>query len=183
MNLSGPGNHDAGGRAASSGRRGPSHPIIFALSIVVAPALWVAFVATSNPHELLVGVLTSAATVAFTVVVCRADGTSLAFRPRDVVQLWRIPWQFCSGFWEIVVVLTKDLLGISRAQNAFRVCGFDSSLHDPVRLARTVLAVASTTNAPNFIVIGIDPAQSRMLFHQIHRTSVSGTARALGAKA
>ncbi|RXH53979.1 hypothetical protein GRAN_4948 [Granulicella sibirica] len=29
------------------------------------------------------------------------------------------------------------------------------------------MAIAYTTASPNIIVIGIDPAQSRMLFHQI----------------
>jgi hypothetical protein len=39
-----------------------------------------------------------------------------------------------------------------------------------------------TTTAPNFIVIGIDPDLSRMLFHQIERSSVPKMTRELGAQ-
>jgi hypothetical protein len=44
------------------------------------------------------------------------------------------------------------------------------------------LATIYTTVAPNFIVIGIDPELSRMLFHQLERSSVPKMTGALGAQ-
>ena len=158
------------------------HPVLLVITCLLAPVLWVAFVATFNPHELLVGVAVCAATVLFSVIVGRSSEVQVELRPRDLAQAWRIPWYIVSGVTEITLVLFKDLLGIARAKSLFRVCGFDSSTHDPVRIARTVLAVAYTTSAPNFIVVGIDPAQSRMLFHQIEASPVQKMGKALGAK-
>ena len=173
---------DFRGEHARTNRPRFSHPVLFALSILLAPALWIGFVATTNPHELLVGVFASVASVAFALFVCRASGTRLTLLPRDLAQSWRVPWYMLSGSVEITLVLLKDLLHLSPAKDLFRVCGFDASNHDPVRGARTVMAVAFTTTAPNFIVVDVDPAQSRMLFHQIERSSVPRMTQALGAK-
>jgi multisubunit Na+/H+ antiporter MnhE subunit len=158
------------------------HPLLVGLTIVLTPGLWILFVGTSNPHELMVGLACSVATIVFTLFVCRFSSSELEFRPRDLMQGWRIPWYIVSGVYEITLVLAKDLLQLEPAKSLYRVCGFDTSAHDPVRAARTVLAVAYTTTAPNFIVIGVDPAQSRMLFHQIESSSVPKMTQALGAK-
>ena len=159
------------------------HPVLFVLLLVLTPALWVAFVSTTNPHELFVGFFASAATIVFTVFVCRSSSTRLQLRPPDLIQLWRIPWYLLQDSIVVLRVLAKDLLHIQPAGDHYRVCGFDASTHDPVRVARMVLAVASTTATPNSIVLGIDPSQSRMLFHQVERTPVTEMAKALGAKA
>jgi hypothetical protein len=82
---------------------------------------------------------------------------------------------------EIVLILAKDLLGIKRAASLYRVTGFQASDSDPRRVAKGVLATAYTTVAPNFIVIGIDAARKRMLFHQLERSGVSKMTKALGA--
>ena len=165
-------------RSASTSR----HPLLLALTILLAPVLWILFVASSNPHELVVGLFASIATVIFTVFVCHSSSSTLTFRPYDVAQAWRIPWYILSGVWDITEVLFKDLLHLSPALNLYRVCGFDSSKNDPVRMARTVLAVSYTTTAPNFIVVGVDESQSRMLFHQISPSSIPKMTKALGAK-
>jgi hypothetical protein len=87
-----------------------------------------------------------------------------------------------SGIWEITVVLFKDLTYLSRAGSYYRVSGFKTGKRDRIAVARTVLTTVYTTTAPNFIVIGIDPELSRMLFHQIERSSVPKMTRALGAQ-
>jgi hypothetical protein len=173
---------DLKGEPVRRGSGSSRHPALFALSILLASALWVALVATTNPHEMFVGLWASAATVFFTLVICRSGGIPVKLRLRDLAQCWRIPWYVLSGVWEITMVLLKDLLRLAPAKNLYRVCGFDSSTRDPLRIARTVLAVAYTTTAPNFIVVDVDPSQSRMLFHQIERSSVPIMTRKLGAK-
>lgn len=169
-------------RSSSRRGRGFAHPVLLGGAVVLAPILWVAFVASTGVHELLVGMVACAATVVFSLVVGRSTGIALVLRPGDLAQAWRIPWYLVSGVCEITVVLLKDVVGLAPAKNLYRVCGFDSSRHDPVRAARSVMAVAYTTTAPNFIVVDIDPDQSRMLFHQVDRSSVPRMAKALGAR-
>jgi multisubunit Na+/H+ antiporter MnhE subunit len=158
------------------------HPVLFFLSILLAPALWILFVASGKIHELLVGAIASLATVLFTLFVCRSSGEELVLRPCDVIQIWRLPWCIARGVSQITLVAFKDLLGVKPAESLYRVCGFDTTTHDPVRRARTVMAIAYTTASPNFIVIGVDPAQSRMIFHQIESSTISKMTKALGAK-
>lgn len=163
-------------------RRSPRHPTLFALSFILAPALWIIFVGSSNLHELIVGAVASLATVVFVTFVCRCSNEELTLRLRDLIQLWRIPWYIAIDVYVVTLVVVRDLLQLQRAQSLYRVCGFDTSVHDPARQARTVMAIAYTTASPNTIVIGIDPTQSRMLFHQIKSSKVPEMTKALGAK-
>lgn len=169
--------------AAHSGRgRELRHPVILAVSIVAAPLLWMLFVASFAIHEMLVGIVASAATVVFSLFIARESNTDLILTFRDLAQCWRIPWYILSGVFEITLVLLKDLLHIAPAGSFYRVCGFDTSTHDPLRMSRTILAMGYTTASPNCIVLGVDPAQSRMLFYQIARSKVSKMTKALGAR-
>ena len=80
------------------------------------------------------------------------------------------------------MILTKDLLGIKRTDSFYRASGFKTSKSDPRLVGRRILATFYTTMAPNFIVIGIDFRRSRMLFHQLERSSVPRMTKALGAQ-
>jgi multisubunit Na+/H+ antiporter MnhE subunit len=154
-----------------------------AILVLIACAFWIMFVGSFSLDEMLVGLMSVAATVIFTLFVSRRTSSEFTFRGRDLAEAWRIPWYVLSGVWDITLVLVRDVLRLSRADDLYRVCGFDSSKHDPVRKSRTVLAVAYTTAAPNFIVLGVDVSHSRMLFHQISASSVPKMTKALGAKA
>ena len=140
------------------------------------------FTGSGSEHELIVGAGASLATVLFSFFVCRLSGQTLVLRPKDLLQMWRMPWYIISGVYEIAIIACKDLVGASKTKSLYRVCGFDTSKHDGLRQARTVLAVAYTTAAPNFIVVGVDAAQSRMLFHQLERSTVPKMTQTLGAK-
>jgi hypothetical protein len=158
------------------------HPLLFAASVVLAAMMWLIFVGTDDRHEMLVGTCACAATLIFTWHLSRSTGKPIVLKIRDVAQCGRIPWYIASGVFEISMILLKDMAGVDRARNLYRVSGFEAAIHDPLRIARTSLAVAFTTTAPNFIVIGIDPAQSRMLFHQLKRSGVPKMTKALGAR-
>ena len=82
---------------------------------------------------------------------------------------------------EITLALLRDLAG-QRAESIFRVCGFKTAKSDPRLVTRRALATAYTSVAPNFIVIGVDWHQSRMLFHQIQRSTVPLMTKELGAE-
>lgn len=153
-----------------------------AFCAVAAAALWVVFVSSAMLHEMEVGLACVAATVAFTGFVVRTAGIRFNLRLKDFLQGWRIPWYIACDAWVVFWVLIKDVLQVERARNLYRVCGFDTSKDDPVRIARTVLAVGYATCSPNCIVIGIDQEQPRMLFHQLQRSGIPKMLKALGAK-
>lgn len=143
---------------------------------------WIAFVGTVHLHESIVGAVVVVLSSAFAALVYRYERFPFALRWRDVRQCWRIPWYILSGCWEITFLLGKDLAG-QRAESLVRVCGFRTGLRDPVLVQRTALAIAYTTTAPNFIVIGIDRHQNHMIFHQIARSGIPKMTQALGAQA
>ena len=152
--------------------------IFAAFSMVV---LWILFVAGTRPHEMIVGAGSILISMLFLVTVHNMSTLRLDFRASDLATCWRIPWYVISRCWEITVVLLRDLFTSRRAESLYRVSGFKTSKDDPLLVARRVLATAYTTAAPNFIVIGIDFNQSRMLFHQIERSGVSEMTKHLGA--
>ncbi len=153
-------------------------PILGCLAIA---ALWVLFVGGTRAHEMLVGSVVLVLSAAFMFRVGEMESLELEFQMRDLLTCWRIPWYIVSDSYTILVVLLKDLTG-KRAGSFYCFCGFKTSGHDPRLVARRVLATAYTTATPNSIVIGIDVAQSRMLFHQLKRSEVSLMAKELGAQ-
>jgi hypothetical protein len=152
------------------------------ISMFLMAVLWVMFVAGTKLHEMLVGAACVALSGLFLYSLQRSETLDVQFRTVDIAAAWRIPWYILSGVYEITIVLLQDMLSIRRASSFYRVGGFKTSKHDPHLIARRVLATAYTTTAPNFIVIGIDYEQSRMLFHQIERSSVPKMTKALGAQ-
>ena len=146
-------------------------------------AMWVLFVGTGAAHELLVGLVMAAAAMAFGCFVGRSSKLELTFRWADVKQAWRMPWYAVVDSWAITEVLLRDVFGGQRAEGVYRVCGYAGSDRDPVKVGREVLVTAYSTATPNSIVIGIDTAQNRMLFHQMKRTEMTDMGRDLGAKA
>jgi multisubunit Na+/H+ antiporter MnhE subunit len=144
---------------------------------------WLIFVGTFASHELLIGIIGAAlATVGLAVVVAY-DPSRFSPTMIGLLSLWRLPWYLISGTWEITVVAAKDLLGIQRAKSLFRVVDFKAGdKEDPHATARRVLAVTYTTAAPNFIVLGINTSDQKLLFHQIERSSVPKMTQELGAQ-
>lgn len=143
---------------------------------------WILFVGGAHPHEMTVGALSIAAVAYFLSTVERHAKLHLRFTVHDLVSCWRIPWYLLSGTYEISRLLFKDILGINRAHSYYRVTEFKTDRKDPLMVGRRVLATVYTTVAPNFIVVGIDYQQHRMLFHQLERSSVPKMTKSLGAE-
>ena len=154
---------------------------VLALSILVMAGEWILLVAGVKRDEMIVGALSVGAAAAFLQFVYRAEKQKLDIRLKDLATCWRLPWYILNDTWVVTLVLLKDLLGIKRASSFYRVCGFKTAKHDPLLVARRVLATAFTTVTPNSIVIGIDYDRSRMLFHQLQRSRVSKMTQELGA--
>lgn len=153
-----------------------------ALGVVCMAAEWVLLVAGLKPHELLVGGVVVALSALFFWRMLQISTERLDLRVRDLLAAWRLPFMMASDAWTITVVLLQDLLGIRKAGSFYRVKGFHTALRDPLLIARRVLVTVYTTSTPNSIVIGVDPAQSRMLVHQLKRAPTSELERELGAQ-
>lgn len=151
------------------------------LSVFVMAGLWIVFVAGVKRDEMIVGALCVIASALFLQLVYRAEDQKLDIRLKDLAAGWRIPWYIVTDTYVVTMVLIKDLLGIKRASSFYRVCGFKTAKDDPLLIARRVLATEFTTMTPNSIVLGVDYEQSRMLFHQLERSSVTKMAQELGA--
>jgi len=144
--------------------------------------MWILFVGGTRRNEMFLGVGVLILSGVFSYRIWQIETINADFHLADIVQGWRIPWYILNGIYEIVMVLGKDLLGFKRADSFYRVSGFKTSKLEPRLVARRVFAIFFTTMAPNFIVIGIDFRQSRMLFHQLERSDVPQMTKALGAQ-
>lgn len=158
---------------------------LIVLSCVAVPSLfvfWLVFVGTFNRWELLVGAGVAVVGGFAIAVIERADDAH--FRPLfpDLLQAVYIPWLLAQGTYEILWVSLRDLFGGRKAVSAFQIVRFDAgercNLHDT---GRRVLAVAYTTMAPNFIVLGVNTKDKNLLFHQIERSAVPKMTKNLGA--
>lgn len=154
----------------------------FALAVMLMAGEWILLVAGTHLQEMIVGAVSVAAAALFLYFVYVSQSLQMSFRAADILTCWRIPWYLASDAYQITIVLIKDLLSIKRAGSFYRVSGFETSKRDPLLIARRVLATLYTTVSPNSIVIGIDYEQSRMLFHQLERSSIPKMTQELGAK-
>ena len=170
-----------GASHASSKNRSSSLRVTALVAVCLAVG-WVWLVAGTHLHEMMVGAGVVVLATLYLKAVHDSSQNTLRLEWKDVVQGWRIPWYIVSKNWEITVVLFKDFTYLRRAGSYYRVSGFKTSKRDRAAVGRSVLATVYTTAAPNFIVIGIDPESSRMLFHQIERSRVSKMTQALGAQ-
>ena len=157
----------------------PVHLLSFTAALLAIG--WIVFVGSVHLHEMILGAVIVAMCTAFCGQIFSSATLPLDLRWRDLAQIWRVPGAVIKDFGVLTVVLLRDLFGGRRAESLYGVCGFRSSRRDPVLIARSALAITYTTVSPNMIVIGIDPAQSHMLFHQVGRDPVSKMTRALGA--
>lgn len=142
---------------------------------------WLAFVGTFNFDECVLGIACALVAAAASLLTWRAMGLKGCGSLSDYAPGWRVPWYIVADSWAITQVLILDLLGKRRAASLFRVCRFEIR-HNARGTFRRVLAVLYNTAAPNSIVIGIDPDQGLMIFHQLAPSSVPKTALELGAK-
>jgi hypothetical protein len=152
-----------------------------AVGVLLMAGEWILLVAGVKPHEMIVGAAAILCSTLFLHCVHSQSTLRLDFRAKDIAAGWRIPWYVLRGCWQITAVLFRDLFTSQRAGSFYRVSGFATSKQDPRLVARRVLATFYTTATPNFIIIGIDFNQSRLLFHQIDRGSVPAMTRQLGA--
>jgi multisubunit Na+/H+ antiporter MnhE subunit len=154
----------------------------FAVAVSCMALEWILLVAGLKPHEMIVGAACVAAAGVFLFAAMHVSAQRIRLELRDLAQAWRLPGMMLSDAWTVTVVLLKDLLRLEPAGSFYRVSGFRTAKEDPLLVGRRVLATVYTTCTPNSIVIGIDPAQSRMLVHQVKRAPSSKLEKNLGSQ-
>lgn len=142
---------------------------------------WIWLVASLHMHEMIVGAVVVALSTAFCGLVLRSATLPLELRWRDLSALRYVPREIAKDAWVVSSVLWRDLFMGECAGSFYRVSGFAAGRRDPILVARAALAITFTTLSPNMVVIGIDPTQGHMLFHQLRRDEVPSSTRALGA--
>ena len=158
--------------------------VVFCLGMPIFYLFWIIFTGTLSLHELLIGIIGALLAATGVGVVSLQYPARFSPSVTELLSLWRIPWYLISGTWEIAAVAARDLTGIEPAKSVFRIVQFDAGeKDDPHATARRVLAVVYTTTAPNFIVLGVNVSDQKLLFHQIKRSSVPKLTRQLGAQA
>ena len=158
------------------------HPVYF-LSIAAAALFggWIWLVATLHLHEVIVGAVVVMLSTAFCALVLRSAPLPLQLRLRDVLAIRHVPSEIVKDTWVVLTVLYRDLFRGEPAGSFYRVAGFRTGRRDPVLVARSALATTYATLSPNVVVVGIDPTQGHILFHQLQRDDVPSSTRALGA--
>lgn len=158
--------------------------MVAGLSLLAFYPLWIVFAGTFAVHELSIGIIATLLAAAGMIVVSYQYPSRFSPTMKDLLSLWRLPWYVLSRTWEVFLVAAQDLLGSKRAESVFRVVRFDArTKENPHATARRTLAAVYTTVAPNFIVLGINPSDQKLLFHQIRRSGVSKMTQELGAGA
>ena len=152
------------------------------VSVLVFYIFWLLFSGALAIHELLIGIVGTAMATGGLIVVNLQYPALFSPTIANLTVLWRLPWYVITGTWEIILVATKDLLGIEPAKSVFRTARFNAGKkEEPQAVARRVLAVTYTTIAPNFIVLGVNASDQLLLFHQIERSAVPKMTQELGA--
>lgn len=152
-----------------------------ALSVPATVVLW--FLLTGvTPHEVAVGAFTTLLTTTIVFAMHRCYPQDVRFPFRAALALWQVPVAVVKDTATVTRALLRDLSGVEPMPSLFRTVRWEQRSDTAVRQGRGVLATVAMTASPNAIVLGIDPEQSRMVFHQIHREPMSTMAKQLGAQ-
>ena len=154
--------------------------MVMLLILVLMAVEWILFVFGVKGQEMIVGAGSVLLSWLFVWMVRRSTRREFDLRARDLAQAWRIPVYLVRDTAEVTWILLLDLLHIKPAGSYFRVSGFKTAKRDPLRVTRRGLVTLFTSATPSTIVLGVDPAQSRMLFHQLKRSDPNAMQHNLG---
>lgn len=154
------------------------------VSLPVFYFFWIIFVGTFALHELLLGAIGAALATTGLAIIDFYYPVRFSPSLRELLSLWRIPGSLVAGTWKVTAIAANDVLGIRRANSLFSVVRFDAGEKtDPHATARRVLAVVSMTVTPPTIVLGVNTSDQKLLFHELRRSPLPETLKALGVRA
>lgn len=152
-------------------------------SAALTCGLWILLVGGVHRDEMIVGAFSVSGAMILLRLVAGVRQQEVQFTLRDIVSGWRIPWYAAQDVFVVSLALVRAVLLKRKPHSTYWVCGFKTSKSDPQDIARRILVTGYTSATPNIIILGVDYAQSRMLFHQLVPGKVNETMRQLGAKA
>jgi multisubunit Na+/H+ antiporter MnhE subunit len=131
--------------------------------------LWLLFVVTLDPAELLLGVVAAAIGATAQELVNAQDLVRFRLEPPWLRGLRHLPKEVLVESWLLAVVLWRQLAGRRRATGEYRYVPFpaDAEADDAGANARKALVTIALSLAPNTYVIGIEGSDRAMLIHQL----------------
>ncbi|MGH9513402.1 MAG: hypothetical protein ACRD2U_14820 [Terriglobales bacterium] len=164
-------------------RKSRSFGFLAASSFPVFYLFWMIFVGAFAFHEMISGIIGAMLASLGLAIINSCYPARFSPKISELLSLWRLPWYLISETWEIASVAGKDLFRIKRAKSLFRVVSFNAGkCGNASDTARRVLATAYDTMTPNFIALGVNTSDQKLLFHQIARGPVPKMAQELGAQ-
>jgi multisubunit Na+/H+ antiporter MnhE subunit len=128
--------------------------------------LWLAFVDTLDPAEVVVGLVAAAIAATAAELVRSQDLVRFRLELRWLRGLTQLPWQTARDCWLLTVALWRHLTG-HPARGRFRVVPFPSEADDASSAGRRALVTALVSVAPNTVVVGVEGQGGEMLVHQL----------------
>lgn len=151
-------------------------------STVLMGGIWILLVGGVHRDEMIVGALCLIGAILMLLLVAGVRQQNVRFTVRDIFSGWRLPWYAVQDTYLVSKVLVHDLLLGRKPGSSYRVCGFRTSKRNPGDVARRVLITSFASATPNVIIIGVDYAQNRLLFHQLQQGELNQMMRQLGAQ-
>jgi multisubunit Na+/H+ antiporter MnhE subunit len=143
--------------------------------------LWMLFVSMTKGRELLAGLIAALLAAVADGIIKSIDYAKFKPRLEWLPLIFWEAWYALDGTWAIMMALFKHIAG-KESEAEFVSVPLTAGSDDAESWARRALMVAYLTIPPNFIVLGIDREQQRMLVHQVSPTAVPLIAKKLGAK-
>ncbi|HET7184328.1 MAG TPA: Na+/H+ antiporter subunit E [Terriglobales bacterium] len=150
------------------------------LEYLVLLAVWMLFVSMMKRQEFIAGAL--AALIASVADASIKSAKFARFKPKMQwlpLIFWEA-WYALDGSWAIMAAMVKHIAG-KKSEAEFVSIRMQAGGDDAESWARRTLMTAYLTIPPNFIVLGIDIKEQRMLVHQVSKTGVPLIAQKLGA--
>lgn len=141
--------------------------------------LWLVFVFSLSPSELIAGAFAAALGVLATEVVRHRNLIRIDFRLSWFYSLWRLPFDALRESLLAYRFLFDYLL--RRRRSAMNVVALHARTEDSLMRGKRALAVALVSATPNSIALGYDAGQDRLLIHQLYPAPPSPTLHHLGA--
>jgi multisubunit Na+/H+ antiporter MnhE subunit len=152
------------------------------VQFTIAYLLWFLYVGKLQPDEAIFGAVASAIAAFAGKIVFEKHVAPLRAEWRNVAEIWRLPKYLVVGGWEILAVLFKQVFLRKPAESLFFSVPFDAGGDTDEDAFRRALAVGYTTATPNFVIIGVDRAHGRLVYHQIQKSEVPEMTKRLGAR-
>jgi multisubunit Na+/H+ antiporter MnhE subunit len=133
---------------------------------VALMVLWLAFVDTFAPPEVVLGLVAAALGATAAELVRSQDLVRFRMEARWLRDLHQLPWQVLRDCWVLAVALWRHCRG-HHVRGVFRVVPFPSEADDARSAGRRALVTALVSATPNTVVVGVEGGEGEMLVHQL----------------